>query len=137
MEDWEPSRCWWDAWLQKQHLYICNLDIPIPCPSAKFAAMPGVTLKSVVAVSIQKFCESDRCLNVVCKVKTKAAGSNACCAETQAGKMLSTEEIFIFQPVVTPLWSHCARLCSPNHWSTNPGEEGKWRCDQGTTTERG
>lgn len=79
-----------------------------------------------------------RCLNTVCKVKTNAEGSNARCAATQAGKMFSTEEIFIFQPVVTPLWSHCARLCNPNNWRTNPGEkESGWTCDQGTTAERG
>lgn len=53
------------------------------------------------------------------------------------GKMLSTEEIFLFQPVLTPLWSHCARLCSANLWNTNLVEEGKGRWDEGTTAERG
>lgn len=37
-------------------------------------------------VGIQKFCTSDRFLNTISKIKTKAAASNACCAETQAGK---------------------------------------------------
>lgn len=91
-------------------------------------------MKPTVVVGIQKFCKSDQCLNIVFKVRIKAAGSTACCAATQTGKMLSAQEIFIAcsDSNYRAAMPNCA---VPVAGASNPGEEEKGRCDWGITTK--